>query len=200
MASQITCYAIAFVQFVTILAKGRSDFKRMSVAISVKIQERLTWRISLECRAWHKLIHHRDTEVVPSKSCKFHSIGSAKADPYRVQNIVESCRGEPWLARTNTEIRYYVMMYLYSHYLLVLTEGRVDTARRHRVSSLGRRETASTAIATPQDSPTAARMGEPPPCVPLAVCAKIVVAGPRPRGRMQARWTRQAKVGQRRVG
>ena len=59
--------------------------------------------------------------VEQSKSCKFHSIGSAKADPYRVQNIVESCRGEPWLARTNTEIRYFVMIYLYSHYLLALT-------------------------------------------------------------------------------
>ncbi len=70
-----------------------------------------------------QVLSTENTEVDASKSCIFHSIGSAKADPYRIQNIVESCRGEPWLARANTKIRYFVMMYLYSHYLLALTES-----------------------------------------------------------------------------
>ena len=69
-----------------------------------------------------------------SKSCKFHSIGSAKADPYRVQNIVESCRGEPWLAHTNTKNRYFVMMYLYSHYLLALTEATEKDVLNYDIS------------------------------------------------------------------
>ncbi len=54
----------------------------------------LSWWIFPECRAWHRLIHHSDTE------------------------------------------------------------GRVDTARRHRDFSLGLRETASTTIDTPASSRT----------------------------------------------